>query len=429
MPLSETQTDEIAASIKLARKRALNFGLCLSTKPEETVLLIDKIKPPAALQRNAKKEGSSPKLASGLLEVDGRVVSLTCEDRPPSGLAKGMRKFFKACKLKLVVQILDQGGTLLDEDQDDDDVPDQGAVAAETVAPSEPPERPVLPDQVRFDAAVVRLSPIVEKIQGSAHPNAEKVAAVWTLAHQRADAGDHPGGVKALLSIPPMLAAPQSAQPNTAPAPEAAKWQAAAAKVAPRIAPFEARSDPPARSVVTAWGKLNAVAEAGQPERALAALPQLIKALVVIPPAPDVAPEAEPQVPPVDESPLGEEVLDLWDEATSITDRQLDALFSKIRAADDPAAAKIADLGLSSWSKGARTAVTKSLIKLRGKTTATVDAATCKEAAAAFRAYRQFIAMHPAVKMFEDNPYGLSVDLTGTLSPALAAMENKVSAT
>jgi len=83
MALSKDEKDEFKSQLVKTRKAALNFGLSLASKPEDTVLIIHKVKKAEILQREAKKAAGSPKVACGLIESKGKLITLTCVEAPP----------------------------------------------------------------------------------------------------------------------------------------------------------------------------------------------------------------------------------------------------------------------------------------------------------------------------------------------------------
>lgn len=121
MPLDADQIEELKALIAVARKRDVNFGLCLGKKPEGTVLELHRLKAPDILARTAKKAGETTKVASGTLSVKGKVMTLMCAEDPPKGSAKMAKLFLKGIGLKMAVRIADASGTLLEEDIDEDE--------------------------------------------------------------------------------------------------------------------------------------------------------------------------------------------------------------------------------------------------------------------------------------------------------------------
>ncbi|MEL6921349.1 MAG: hypothetical protein AAFO77_10070 [Pseudomonadota bacterium] len=107
--------DEIKSAIAIARKRDLNFGLCLGKQYDGTVLLTHRHKSPDVLFKAAKKKGETTKATSGTLCVKGKTISLSCIDAPPAGTAKKLRDYMsKVADLPMKVVLLDADGQILE---------------------------------------------------------------------------------------------------------------------------------------------------------------------------------------------------------------------------------------------------------------------------------------------------------------------------
>ncbi len=134
MGVPSIDAGELKALIALSKRRALNFGLCLGSKPEETVFVIDRRLAPEKLGREAKKIAKMPKPFFGTLQTEQKTLMLTCLSDPPSGAARRTRAYLATVGLKMKVVLLDTSGGMLEATEDDeDDSPAQGeAPAAET---------------------------------------------------------------------------------------------------------------------------------------------------------------------------------------------------------------------------------------------------------------------------------------------------------
>lgn len=91
--------------VNLARKQSISFAFCPGSKNDD-VLLLDKRQPPAALAKDAKKIGSTPKTAFGRMSADAKTVWLECESALPN-LAKSIRKYMKDNGVSTDVQMAD----------------------------------------------------------------------------------------------------------------------------------------------------------------------------------------------------------------------------------------------------------------------------------------------------------------------------------
>lgn len=110
MPPSPEQIKDIKAMIAVARRSPVNMGFCLGRTPEEAQVLLSRTRNPAALGRAARAEGETARVATGTLSVEGRAARFTCDKRPPTGLQKQMKGFFRSIGLPLQVTLLDEAG-------------------------------------------------------------------------------------------------------------------------------------------------------------------------------------------------------------------------------------------------------------------------------------------------------------------------------
>lgn len=114
--------------LKLARKKPVAFAFNPGKSDNEHYLNMDRRKNPAVLGKIAKTEGPGAKFSFGTVEVDGKLLNLTCEKALPA-MAKKVKKYLKSQKISLNVQVLDTSGNVLDsdvEDLPDDDLDDDG---------------------------------------------------------------------------------------------------------------------------------------------------------------------------------------------------------------------------------------------------------------------------------------------------------------
>jgi hypothetical protein len=123
MTMEQAEVDELQAAIAVARKRPLNFAICLRKQPETSVMTTHRTKAADVLARKAKKEGETNKLAFGQMEVKGKLATLTCEADPPTGAAKKIRDFLgKVAGIKMKIILLGADGAVLEDSGDDGDV-------------------------------------------------------------------------------------------------------------------------------------------------------------------------------------------------------------------------------------------------------------------------------------------------------------------
>ena len=259
MPAKAVSTKELKDAIRLAKKREINFAVCLGKKSEGTVILTDRIKEAAALARQAKKEGETPKIASGKMTVDGREMQLTCESTPPSGMARKLREYFKnSVGLAMKVTLLSAGGDVLEADgeAEEEDAPEQ---AGET------------PDPRAQDWAQKRaeLEPQVMKFVSSPANDASKVRAAWAVAIEAADQEqDYAHALRVAANIETMLAAEGGApdEKGQAPLPGQEKWQAARQKIEPHVLEALKLNTPQKAKIEAVWAFALGKADATPPD-------------------------------------------------------------------------------------------------------------------------------------------------------------------
>ncbi|MBC2836458.1 hypothetical protein [Paragemmobacter straminiformis] len=126
------------------RRAPVSFAYNAADKSEDDYLGFHRQKPPKVLGKEAKEEGAGPKYAFGTAQVEGKILSLTCERVVP-GLAKKLKRYLKTQRIMLNVQILDETGAILESDIEelpddpelfDDDDPAAAATPAAAAAPA-----------------------------------------------------------------------------------------------------------------------------------------------------------------------------------------------------------------------------------------------------------------------------------------------------
>ncbi|WP_204325946.1 hypothetical protein [Sulfitobacter sediminilitoris] len=194
--------------LKLARKQPVAFAFNPGKSDNEHYFNMDRRKKPAVLGKVAKTDGPGAKFSFGTVEIDGKLLNLTCEKALPA-MAKKVKKFLKSLKISLNVQVLDTSGNVIDsdvEDLPDDEMDDDGnqntdlsslsqrlsdiEARLETV-PTAPAEkiRPLLPkvegyiqagDADQADAALSKLEAVIGKLPSGKPEAQEKPAAAPT---------------------------------------------------------------------------------------------------------------------------------------------------------------------------------------------------------------------------------------------------------
>ena len=111
MPLSPDEIDDLKSDLKKARKKPFNFGLCLESDVDESILLLHRRKAPELLLRRAKAQGDTTKFTMGQLRMEGKVVILECTMDAPANCARQLRLFLRGIGVAVKVEVTDPKGT------------------------------------------------------------------------------------------------------------------------------------------------------------------------------------------------------------------------------------------------------------------------------------------------------------------------------
>ena len=180
MPLDKDQIADLKKVISDAKRKDLNFGVCLGSPAEETVLLAHATKGTSTLVTDAKRQcKKSRKLsACGTMKVEAQTLRLTCAEEPPSSLARDLRKLLSnVLGMALKVKVFDTDGTLLQSGD----------------------------DEANWAKIERILSPRVKGLAQSGHPKAGKVSAAWTAALKAAKSGDFAAALRVAAKLKPLL--------------------------------------------------------------------------------------------------------------------------------------------------------------------------------------------------------------------------------
>lgn len=411
---------DLAGLLKVSRKRSLNFGLCLGKTPEETVLIMDRRKAPDVLARSAKKQSTGTKTANGTIATEGKLVTLSCEE-PLPGMAKKLKRFLISQGQKFNVCILGPDGQVfeqeLDEEEETTDTAQSDAAQVDDDADGvdqgagDDGDDPL---RQQWIATSAKVRPLAEAAIAANGPKSADIARLWTALEARAASGGYKAALAALPNFVKLLKQSAAAPAEGAPAtgqtgPDPAVGQRLrdlTVQAKAEIAADKERAAvlvPKVTAAATAW-------KAADMAGCTAALDDLQSSL-------GAATAPDPKA-------LAAELRDIWDDAKSVTDKQLDALLRKIASDPAPEAAMVADMGLSAWSNGANVRLMKALIEVQNAPAAKLGV-VAKKAAAAFAAYDDFLSFHPAVGIMEDNSMGEKVTLRATLGGALKEMKKR----
>lgn len=215
MPMTEEELEEMQAMLAVAKKRPLNFAICMGRKPEDTVVILHRLKDPEILGRQAKKAGDTPKIAFGTIEVKGKKALLTCQSDIPAGIAKSTKKFLTGVKMPLKITVMDATGALAEDDGDPEeadetqDAPppmDAGLDAAAAAAPPPPPPPPPpAPQGAAWARVETAMAPAVARFVDAGGEKAATVRAAWDGALKAAAEGRFDLAMSVAQKIKPLL--------------------------------------------------------------------------------------------------------------------------------------------------------------------------------------------------------------------------------
>ncbi|MCT8329737.1 hypothetical protein [Albidovulum sediminis] len=279
MPMSPESLEELRSLIAVARKRPLSFGVCLGKQPEGAVMVLHRLKEPSILARQAKKEGDTPKVTFGTVEVKGKKMMLTCEGDVLPGMSKHLKRFLASADLKLKVVALDPTGALADDDGE----PEEEAGEAQAEAP-----KPSSPEAESWAKVAPAMAVLVGRLLDAGHEKAEQIQAAWTRAENAADADNFTEALAIAAKLKPLLTAapapsggPQP-QGETSESPDARRWAALQPAMA-RLFETAMGLNPENRSQLNAaWAMAVEKAEAGDAAAALQIAARLKPALETV---------------------------------------------------------------------------------------------------------------------------------------------------
>ncbi|WP_143226508.1 hypothetical protein [Actibacterium pelagium] len=464
------------------------------------MIFVDKRKNAKKLLLDAKDEGETNKFALGTMRVQKDEVFLTCEKKPPAGLAKRVKKYLKLIKLPGApsrVIIVDGNGQTLEDDGDQDSATKaekEASVAAK-----------VDPAQAKWEASIAKVKPqAVARIKAGG-PVADKLKDALKMGKVRAEAGDYTAAMKTLPAIAKLLNTPDAQAETEQQAPPvkqksdqgpAQQFQARRTEVMKLLSAALKQFSPHVGAAQTALKEAMEAAKAKDFTAGLAALDQVATILAqpvpMEPPADDTVSKKEdlPDEPselegrlistaralqksllpskeierlskaltrarkllkngdeenckklldliasafsstPPTPKPSGREIAaqvrDVWDDAYRVVGNNLDGLRKALGAFDDPNCQELADKGLISFTGGLQVKLNKSFLELQSASPEKIDKA-CAQAEDTFRAFQSMLDSNEAVKLIDDNDFGVPIGLKSTLGDALNEMRGIVS--
>jgi hypothetical protein len=130
---------------------------------------------------------------------------------------------------------------------------------------------------------------------------------------------------------------------------------------------------------------------------------------------------------PAVSSPTGVSPLALWRDAKDIVDSQISALQGAFRTVDDSLAQAVADRGLAGLTKDLLVGLQAALFEYDAAD-ASARPKTVTALRAAIEQLRHFLNENRALPLLENNPFGITVTIRGSLGSALDQIEAAVSA-
>lgn len=409
--------DEISGLFNKAKSQggAFNFAFGLGQKPEESALIVHLRKGGAALKQEVKSlPGKIGKTCLGTFTVAESEVRFF-SPKPLKGMIKALKKRFRdAGMAKFKPVLIGTDGKEIDEDtlpdntdeDDEDDVPveDVATEAADEAEAAEAAAQDLTPLKRRLAA-------IVPRVQALAPEMADKLRQACLIANQQIGNADIEGATRSMDQIEAALARVE----GTATAPQAEVAQAPLARLQDALGKLVARirtlGEGDARNMlVTQARDIGALIKEGAVERAITALKTLSQDLTA---AEQIG--SAPTAPTLD-------ALAVWREAKEACDVGVSALQQKILSFDDPDLRRIGEFGLNGVTDGVQTALMAALFSYNSTSGAERAKAAAVVAARAAEA-RKLLEGDAIIALVEENPFGVKVDIRGTLGAALKQLE------
>ncbi|GAA6199310.1 hypothetical protein [Aquicoccus sp. SU-CL01552] len=300
---------ELKKMVKLSRKQPLPFAFNPGKSDDDHYFALHRRRPAAVLGKVAKSEGAGTKAAFGSCKVEGRVMQLTCEVVVPT-MAKRLKKFLKANKITLNVEILDADGNVLEadiEDLPDDaelfeddgeagDAPQEQADAGAADLDAQPAPQPDVPDAA---ALLARIKAAQPRIAAAPKPVADTLTQALKKVVVDIKAQNLAGAAAVMDQIDGVLAR-VAAQPAAAEPPqdrgEAPDAGAVTADIRALAQDAQKLPDPFKAKVVKPIQQLGALVKAGELARAAQGVAKVRQAIDTLsaqaaPPSPEAVPE------------------------------------------------------------------------------------------------------------------------------------------
>ena len=130
MAMNADKIKELKSMITKSKTDAVNIGVCFGKKPAGVEIVMDKIRKPETLGREAKAAGETVKVAIGTFSVSGTAATFKVEGDAPTGLGKHLKKFFALNDISVMsVEIIGADGKVIIEKDDKGDGEEAGGIA------------------------------------------------------------------------------------------------------------------------------------------------------------------------------------------------------------------------------------------------------------------------------------------------------------
>ena len=303
MPMEAEDLAEMDAMIATARKKEVNFAVCMGKKPEDMIFLMHRLKDGEVLSRRAKKLGDTAKIAYGVASLKGTKLNLKCAEDPPPNKARSMKMFLKENGHPFKVYLLNMAGEVIDTDGDEDgDDDDDDALSAAAPGEAQDGEEPAAnreeaapPDPLaeQWAARVGPLGELFAEAMAKNPPNRTQLEAAWAMANEKADALDFKAALTIADRMEPSLKGVVEHQAGAEADPLKAKYEAALGRMEALRERAIAAAPANIGQLEAVWAAMTGKADAGDYKMALAAAAKLLPALQA---AATVDPNAAPWV-------------------------------------------------------------------------------------------------------------------------------------
>jgi len=213
-------TETLISRFRFAQRNPVNFAFGPGKEKDASLLALHVRRSGKMMFRGIKRENHAIRGAWGVLNMEGRIATFTCEEKPIPGLRKSIRGFLRGRDLRYRVKIFGPEGEVIepgDEEEDaadlaaDQGLPEEtGTEGAAPGAPTEPqPTTTTTDDGVGTDAErlekmrldVQRMMDPLKEITQKVPSRKEAISALYTqfeTARKAGQVGDAQGALDAL---------------------------------------------------------------------------------------------------------------------------------------------------------------------------------------------------------------------------------------